>query len=81
MLIADRFCKYDYGSRVNSQVYNSPQPPDYNLERITAPVYLHYSSNDWMSDGTVGYILISKIKMDLRMIGEIKFRKLQLKEK
>ena len=62
VLIADRFCKYDYGARVNSQVYKSASPPDYNLERITAPVYLHYSANDWMSDMTVGdeFNLINK---------------------
>ncbi|XP_059487749.1 lipase 3-like [Neocloeon triangulifer] len=50
LINSDRFCKYDHGSKANMQEYKTAYPPDYQLERITAPVYLHYSSNDWMSE-------------------------------
>lgn len=34
------------------QRYNSISPPKYNLGAVTAPVYLLYSSNDWLSHQT-----------------------------
>lgn len=30
--------------------YGRPTPPSYNLKKVTAPVYLHYSRNDWLSN-------------------------------
>lgn len=44
-----RFCQYDYGSKDNMQRYGSPTPPDYPLEKITAPVGLYYTLNDYLS--------------------------------
>lgn len=29
--------------------YGSLFPPNYDLKAITAPVFLHYSDNDWMA--------------------------------
>lgn len=46
------FRKYDYGESENLIRYNAQTPPNYKLERITAPLYLMYSYNDWMSDET-----------------------------
>ncbi|KAK5643259.1 hypothetical protein RI129_007104 [Pyrocoelia pectoralis] len=42
--------KYDYGFFGNLNKYRSPFPPKYNLKNVKAPVYLHYSRNDWLSN-------------------------------
>lgn len=36
-------------------------PPDYNMSRITAPVYMMYSRNDWLSDKNDVYRLCTNI--------------------
>lgn len=30
-------------------IYNSPEPPRYNLSKITIPIVLFYGNNDWLS--------------------------------
>lgn len=47
-----KFRRYDYGFIVNLQKYGSLGPPDYPLEKVTAPVYQLYSHNDWLSGET-----------------------------
>uniref|UniRef100_A0A1B0CG72 Partial AB-hydrolase lipase domain-containing protein n=1 Tax=Lutzomyia longipalpis TaxID=7200 RepID=A0A1B0CG72_LUTLO len=42
------FRPFDYGPAENMKKYGSRAPPDYPLERITAPISLHYSDNDWL---------------------------------
>lgn len=46
--IADKgFARYDHGSWfANRRAYGSIRPPDYDLSRVTAPVFLHYSDKD-----------------------------------
>jgi len=44
-----KFRMYDYGWYENLKKYGSMSPPDYNLALITAPVFLHYSDNDWLA--------------------------------
>ncbi|XP_017768293.1 PREDICTED: uncharacterized protein LOC108556624 [Nicrophorus vespilloides] len=44
-----KFRQYDYGLIGNMKRYNSIFPPNYKLKAITSPVYLFYSSNDWLS--------------------------------
>ncbi|KAF2894642.1 hypothetical protein ILUMI_11540 [Ignelater luminosus] len=44
-----RFRQWDYGSIGNLRKYGSLSPPKYKLKNIKAPVYLHYSRNDWLS--------------------------------
>lgn len=44
-----KFRNFDFGWFKNIRVYGSLSPPDYDLSKITAPVYLHYSGNDWLS--------------------------------
>ncbi|KAG8230457.1 hypothetical protein J437_LFUL009946, partial [Ladona fulva] len=46
---SEKFCQYDYGWITNILKYHQVSPPDYKLSLITAPVYLHYSRNDWLS--------------------------------
>lgn len=40
---------FDFGLTKNLLKYGSFSPPDYNLKAVTAPVFLHYSDNDWMA--------------------------------
>lgn len=47
--VEGRFQWFDYGPKWNRQVYGSYDPPDYDLSQITAPVSLHYSTNDFLS--------------------------------
>ncbi|KAK7871600.1 hypothetical protein R5R35_001792 [Gryllus longicercus] len=44
-----KFRQYDYGSIKNLKKYGSLKPPAYNLNKITAPVALHYADNDWLA--------------------------------
>ncbi|CAH0584279.1 unnamed protein product [Chrysodeixis includens] len=46
--IADKeFRRYDQGSRMsNYRTYGSFKPPQYDLSKITTPVFLHYSDSD-----------------------------------
>ncbi|KAM8716820.1 hypothetical protein ACLKA7_003657 [Drosophila subpalustris] len=43
-----RFCQYDFG-RDNRRIYGRSTPPDYALERVTAPVGLYYGGNDYLA--------------------------------
>lgn len=43
------FRQWDYQPFENLHHYQSLYPPEYDLEKITAPIYLIYSLNDWMS--------------------------------
>lgn len=46
-IAAGHFRRYDQGSRLsNYREYGSFSPPRYDLSKITAPVFLHYSDND-----------------------------------
>lgn len=45
-----RFQKYDYGRAKNIEVYGQETPPEYNVSRVTAPVGLFWSENDWFAD-------------------------------
>jgi len=45
------FRKYDFGKLKNIILYNGAlEPPDYPLSKITAPIHLFYSSNDWLAN-------------------------------
>ncbi|GLV35375.1 Lipase 4 [Carabus blaptoides fortunei] len=44
-----KFRQYDYGLVKNLFVYKSIHPPKYDLSKVTAPVALFYSRNDWLS--------------------------------
>jgi len=45
-----KFRQYDFGYIKNMMKYGSLSPPDYHLERVTAKVAIHYSTNDWLAD-------------------------------
>ncbi|KAG8230455.1 hypothetical protein J437_LFUL009944 [Ladona fulva] len=44
-----KFQQYDYGKDENLNIYGQETPPDYDLSLVTAPVYLHYAENDYLS--------------------------------
>ncbi|CAG7820554.1 unnamed protein product [Allacma fusca] len=44
-----RFCQYDYGVLENFRVYSRLKPPSYNLTRVTAPVAIYWSTEDWLA--------------------------------
>ncbi|XP_030555997.1 lipase 1 [Drosophila novamexicana] len=47
--LSDRFCTYDYNAKENQRTYGRATPVDYALERITAPIALYYTQNDYLS--------------------------------
>lgn len=48
-----KFRQYDYGREKNMLIYNSPEPPDYDVTKITVPIYLFYSKNDLLINPVV----------------------------
>lgn len=51
-----QFRQYDYGNNEkNLMIYNSTTPPDYKLDKITAPIALFSSDNDWLATTKVHY--------------------------
>lgn len=42
------FRQFDYGFFGNLGRYQSPEPPKYDLSKVTAPLYIHYAPNDWI---------------------------------
>lgn len=45
-----KFRQYDYGSAENLLIYNSVEPPDYDLANITVPIALFYGPGDTLDD-------------------------------
>ncbi|XP_077292438.1 lipase 3-like [Arctopsyche grandis] len=48
--MSKKFRQFDHGLN-NFINYGSLTPPKYEPKHITAPVFLHYSDNDWLADG------------------------------
>ncbi|XP_020808895.1 lipase 3 [Drosophila serrata] len=40
------FRQYDWGTKLNNELYGQDLPPDYDLSKITAPTHLYSSTND-----------------------------------
>ncbi|XP_037904460.1 lipase 3-like [Hermetia illucens] len=55
-----KFRKFDFGLIKNLAEYKG-SPPDYPLGKITAPVHLYYSGNDWLAGIKDVQILASKL--------------------
>ncbi|XP_066145562.1 lipase 3-like [Euwallacea fornicatus] len=41
------FRKYDYGPGKNTFLYGSKTPPEYDIKKITVPIFIIYARNDW----------------------------------
>ncbi|CAB3257938.1 unnamed protein product [Arctia plantaginis] len=46
---SQEFRRYDYGPKINVNVYGKEQPPKYEMENVKAPVSLYYSEDDWLA--------------------------------
>ena len=40
---------YDYGKGQNKEIYGQDHPPVYSIDKVTAPVAVYWSENDWLS--------------------------------
>ncbi|XP_023936767.2 lipase 3-like [Bicyclus anynana] len=49
-IASGEFKRYDHGPVTNRRRYGTATPPRYNLSKISAPVYLHYSETDPLGD-------------------------------
>lgn len=49
LIKSGHFRQYDHGYIWNLYNYRSLSPPEYDLKKVTAPVALYYSPNDWLS--------------------------------
>ncbi|XP_034948972.1 uncharacterized protein [Chelonus insularis] len=58
------FRQFDYGanSEKNLRLYNSFTPPEYELYKITAPIALFSSDNDWLATSKDVELLSSKLR-------------------
>lgn len=45
---SNKFRQFNLGRTKNLAKFGTPEPPDYNLSRVIAPVALWYASNDWL---------------------------------
>ncbi|XP_029178096.1 lipase 3-like [Nylanderia fulva] len=45
-----KFCQYDYGCAKNLLIYNSVEPPDYDLSKIMVSIALFYGPGDTLVD-------------------------------
>lgn len=43
------FRQYDYGTLENPAYYGTPEPPNYELSNITAPLAAYYGKNDYFA--------------------------------
>ncbi|PSN34873.1 Lipase 3 [Blattella germanica] len=60
-LFPGKFRQYDHGAIKNWLEYGQSEPPEYNLNKITAPVALFYSDNDWLAAETDVDQLLNKL--------------------
>lgn len=44
-----KFRPFDYGKKENLKIYGVPEPPPYDLSKVSAPVALYWSDNDWLA--------------------------------
>lgn len=44
------FRRYDFGKIKNLAVYGTPQPAEYNVTDISAPIMMYYGLNDYLAE-------------------------------
>lgn len=52
LVVSGFFRNFDYGTQGNIREYGTPEPPDYPLENVSAPVALFFSNTDYFSNIT-----------------------------
>lgn len=53
-----KFRQFDYGKTENMKIYGEEDPPKYHVSKVTAPVSLYWSDNDWLAVKEVYWRLI-----------------------
>ena len=48
---------FDYGKKENYKRYNQYYPPEYDLSKITIPVYLYHGEDDLLSTPDNSHLL------------------------
>jgi predicted alpha/beta-fold hydrolase len=46
MYIGESFLHFDFGAEENMARYGTAYPPEYNLTKVTAPVFLIHADSD-----------------------------------
>lgn len=62
------FRQFDFGMVRNLLEYGAVSPPSYPLNRITAPVFLHYGDNDWLASVTDVRLLQQQLGDSARLL-------------
>uniref|UniRef100_A0A1A9ZHI4 Lipase n=1 Tax=Glossina pallidipes TaxID=7398 RepID=A0A1A9ZHI4_GLOPL len=50
LYVSRKFRKFDWGEKRNMALYGQTAPPDYNLSKLSAPVYLYSANKDGLCD-------------------------------
>lgn len=67
ILAGQNFQKFDYGPQ-NFQIYNSTQPPEYDVSKIRVPsIHLFYGKNDFLAEEQDLVTLLKKLKTQKSM--------------
>ncbi|KAF7405865.1 hypothetical protein HZH68_005234 [Vespula germanica] len=59
-----KFRQFDYGLLKNLKIYNSIEPPDYNISKISVPIAIYYAENDWLVD----VVDVFQLSMELKNV-------------
>ncbi|XP_055918939.1 lipase 1-like [Eupeodes corollae] len=70
LIKSDKFRQYDC-ELDNKKVYGQNEPPDYDLKKVTAPIALHYSLNDYLTE-PVDILRLSKLLPNVVEINKLK---------
>lgn len=55
----ESFLRFDFGADENIARYGTPYPPEYNLTRVTAPVFLIHADSDPFAPPEVRFEIFS----------------------
>lgn len=60
IILGGNFTRFDYGESGNLERYGTAEAPKYQMELVTAPVYLLWSKTDPVSTPRVFYLQMSR---------------------
>nr|XP_018902729.1 PREDICTED: lipase 3-like [Bemisia tabaci] len=66
-LKSGKYCKYDYGSQKNLQIYNSTSPPEFDLSKVNTSIMIVCSKTDGFSSIVDNYWLKSRLPRDITL--------------
>lgn len=55
---------FDFGKKKNEEVYGTPDPPVYDVKKVTAPVVTYWGDNDWLAQPPVSSQTSKKLITD-----------------